>query len=61
MPEASVYEDEIWQVDSLLQGADRMFISLKSFKGFSSGGASYHKFTFHTFHHRLKGLRVDYR
>jgi hypothetical protein len=50
MSKASAYGDEIWQVDSLSQGADRMFISLKSLKGFSSGGATYHKFAFHTFH-----------
>jgi hypothetical protein len=64
MPKASAYGDEIWQVDSLSQGADRMFISLKSLKGFSSGGATYHKFAFHTFHayhRRPKRIRVDYR
>jgi hypothetical protein len=35
MSKASAYGDEIWQVHSLPQNADRMFISLK---GFSSGG-----------------------
>jgi hypothetical protein len=39
MSKASAYGDEIWQVDSLPQNADRMFISLKSLKGFASGGA----------------------
>jgi hypothetical protein len=38
MSKASAYGDEIWQVDSLPQNADRMFISLKSLKGFASGG-----------------------
>jgi hypothetical protein len=37
MSKASAYGDEIWQVDSLPQNADRMFISLKSLKGFASG------------------------
>jgi hypothetical protein len=50
MPKASAYGDEIWQVDSLSKGADRTFISLKSHKGFSSGGTTYQN-TFHTFLH----------
>jgi hypothetical protein len=37
MSKASAYGDEIWQVDSLPQNADRMFISLKSLKGFARG------------------------
>jgi hypothetical protein len=41
MSKASAYGDEIWQVDSLSQGADRMFISLKSLKGFSSGATNH--------------------
>jgi hypothetical protein len=62
MSKAAAYEDEIWQVDSMLQGADRTFISLKSLKGFSSGGITYDKFAFHTFHayhRRPKRIRVD--
>jgi hypothetical protein len=38
MSKASAYGDEIWQVDSLPQNADRMFISLKSLKGLRAGG-----------------------
>jgi hypothetical protein len=45
MSKASAYGDEIWQVDSLPQNADRMFISLKSLKGFSSGGPETPKFS----------------
>ena len=37
MSKASAYGDEIWQVDSLPQNADRMFISLKSLNGFVRG------------------------
>jgi hypothetical protein len=43
MSKASAYGDEIWHVDSLSQGADRMFISLKSLKGFRAGGGLNHK------------------
>jgi hypothetical protein len=37
MSKASAYGDEIWQVDSLPQNADRLFLSLKSLEGFASG------------------------
>jgi hypothetical protein len=37
MSKASAYGDAIWQVDSVPQNADRMFISLKSLKGFARG------------------------
>jgi hypothetical protein len=37
MSKAAAYGDDIWQVDSLPQNADRMFVSLKSLKGFASG------------------------
>jgi hypothetical protein len=45
MSKASSYGDEIWQVDSLLQNADRMFVLLKLLKGFASGGPETLKFS----------------
>jgi hypothetical protein len=54
MSKASAYGDEIWQVDSLPQNADRMFISLKSLKGFASGMGQRPK-------NSMGRFRVDYR
>jgi hypothetical protein len=54
MSKASAYGDEIWQVDSLPQNADRMFISLKSLKGFASGRGQRPK-------NSMGRFRVDYR
>jgi hypothetical protein len=45
MAKASAYGDELWQVDSIPQNADRMSISLKSLKGFSRGGPETPKFS----------------
>jgi hypothetical protein len=38
MSKASAYGDEIWQVDSLPQNADRMFISSNRSRGLRAGG-----------------------
>jgi hypothetical protein len=54
MSKASAYGDEIWQVDSLPQNVDRMFISLKSFKGFASGRGQRPQ-------NSMGRFRVDYR
>jgi hypothetical protein len=54
MSKASAYGDEIWQVDSLPQNADRMFISLKSLKGFASGRGQRPQ-------NSMKRFCVDYR
>jgi hypothetical protein len=54
MSKASAYGDEIWQVDSLPQNADRMFISLKSLKGFASGRGQRPQ-------NSMGRFRVDYR
>jgi hypothetical protein len=54
MSKASAYGDEIWQVDSLPQNADRMFISLKSLKGFASGRGQRPQ-------NSMWRFRVDYR
>jgi hypothetical protein len=54
MSKASAYGDEIWLVDSLPHNADRMFISLKSLKGFASGRGQRPK-------NSMGRLCVDYR
>jgi hypothetical protein len=54
MSKASAYGEEIWQVDSLPQNADRMFISLKSLKGFTSGRGQSPK-------NSMGRFRVDYQ
>jgi hypothetical protein len=56
MSNALAHAYEIWQVDFLWKGADRMFDSLKPVKGFSSGRATYQKSTFHIFLHLHTGI-----